>query len=227
MEAILLIDKPKDWTSFDVVGKIRSVLRRSAGKKVKVGHAGTLDPAATGLLIVLIGSATKKQDTFMKLDKTYEVELKLGQVSTTADSEGEISTVSSEKPTMARVTEVLATFNGELEQVPPAFSAIKVNGQRAYKLARAGKEVALKPRRIRIYHLNDTQYDYPFVRFEVRVSSGTYIRSLAQDIGQALGTGAYMSGLRRTSVGTYRIDEAITPESVTEEYLNNLLHLEA
>lgn len=227
MEAILLIDKPKDWTSFDVVGKIRSVLRRSAGKKVKVGHAGTLDPAATGLLIVLIGSATKKQDTFMKLDKTYEVELKLGQVSTTADSEGEISTVSSEKPTMARVTEVLATFNGELEQVPPAFSAIKVNGQRAYKLARAGKEVALKPRRVRIYNMNDTQYDYPFIRFEVRVSSGTYIRSLAQDIGQALGTGAYMSGLRRTSVGTYRIDEAITPESVTEEYLNNLLHLEA
>lgn len=226
MEAILLVNKPKGWTSFDVVGKIRSQLRRATGQKVKVGHAGTLDPAATGLLIVLIGKATKRQDTFMKLDKTYEVELKLGEVSTTADSEGEITVVSAIQPPQEDVALALDSFVGEIQQIPPAFSAIKVDGQRAYKLARAGKDVTLEPRDVTIYRIEEVSYSYPFVRFTAHVSSGTYIRSLAQDIGNKLETGAYMSGLRRTSVGTYTLDEAITPEEVTEDYLKNLLHLE-
>ena len=210
MDDVLLIDKPKGWTSFDVVGKIRSELRNQTGQKVKVGHAGTLDPLATGLLIVLVGAATKKQDEFMKLDKVYEVTMKLGQTSTTGDEEGEKTAVSSRKPDVSEVTEVINSFVGKISQVPPAYSAIKVGGQRAYKLARAGKEVKLEPRQVTINSIEQISYDYPNISFTSNVSSGTYIRSLVADIGEKLGVGAYMTDLRRISIGKYQLTDGFT-----------------
>lgn len=212
LDEVLLVDKPKGWTSFDVVGKIRSQLRSQTGQKVKVGHAGTLDPLATGLLIVLVGKATKRQDDFMKQDKVYEVVMKLGQTSTTADEEGEKTVVSDREPSREEVEQALRQFVGEISQIPPAYSAIKVNGQRAYKLARAGKEVIIEPRDVTIYAIEQIEYEYPSIRFKAKVSSGTYIRSLVTDIGEVLGTGAYMSDLRRTAIGEYHIEQAVLPD---------------
>ncbi len=214
MDEIRLIDKPKGWTSFDVVGKIRSDLRKTTGQKVKVGHAGTLDPLATGLLIVLIGKATKRQDTFMKLDKVYEVQMRLGQTSTTADEEGEKTEVSSHKPDLTEVTETVESFVGTIQQVPPVYSAIKINGQRAYKLARAGKTLEIEPRTVTIHSISHIGYDYPVVSFTTNVSSGTYIRSLVADIGEKLGTGAYITELRRVSVGKFTVSEALLPNEI-------------
>jgi tRNA pseudouridine55 synthase len=210
VNGILLIDKPKNWTSFDVVAKVRGTVRAETGqKKPKVGHAGTLDPLATGLLIVLVGKdATKRQSEFMKLDKEYQVELTLGQTSTTDDDEGEKTQVSDNQPSESEVKEVVNSFVGEIQQVPPIFSAIKVDGKRAYKQARAGKEVKMEPRTVTIYSISDFEYSYPVVRFTAKVSSGTYIRSLARDIGEKLGTGAYMSNLRRTQIGKCSLKDA-------------------
>ncbi|HVI60949.1 MAG TPA: tRNA pseudouridine(55) synthase TruB, partial [Candidatus Saccharimonadales bacterium] len=211
MQGMLLVDKPVGWTSFDAVNYIRKMVARSEGKKpkqVKVGHAGTLDPFATGLLILLIGKEyTKKAAEFSKLDKTYKVTMKLGVTSSTGDPEGEITAVSDTKPTEKALTEALKRFTGEIEQVPPAYSAVKINGQRAYKLARAGKEVIIEPRQVTINRLELVDYSYPEVKLVVDVSSGTYIRSLVEDIGQALGTGAYTTALRRTIVGDFSIEK--------------------
>lgn len=207
-DEIVLVDKPIGWTSFDVVAKIRSNYSKQYGKKVKVGHAGTLDPLATGLLIVLVGRATKKQDQFMKLDKVYEVDITLGQTSSTDDEEGKKKKVSSMQPSTDDVLAALEVFKGEIQQIPPAFSAIKVDGKRAYKLARAGQEVHIKPRQVTIYSITDVVFNYPKLSFTTKVSSGTYIRSLARDIGEKLGTGAYMSGLRRTSIGEYNVQDS-------------------
>lgn len=208
MEEIILVDKPKGWTSFDVVGKIRSNLRKKTGQKIKVGHAGTLDPLATGLLIILVGRATKSQDNFMKKDKVYEVEMKLGENSVTADEEGEKTKVSDYQPEMEEVLKVIRSFVGEISQIPPAYSAIKINGQRAYKLARAGKDVEIEPRKVTIYSVDDIKYEYPIVSFTTKVSSGTYIRSLVTDIGEKLKTGAYMTNLRRTKIGDFSLVDA-------------------
>lgn len=213
LDEVLLVDKPKGWTSFDVVGKIRSQLRSLTGQKVKVGHAGTLDPLATGLLIVLVGKATKRQDDFMKQDKVYEVAMKLGQTSTTADEEGEKTAVSDRELSREEVEQAVRQFVGEISQIPPAYSAIKVNGQRAYKLARAGNEVTIEPRNVTVYAIEQIEYEYPIVTFTAKVSSGTYIRSLVTDIGEVLGTGAYMSDLRRTQIGEFSIVDAVLPEA--------------
>ncbi len=213
MDQVLLVDKPKEWTSFDVVGKVRYMLRQATGQKIKVGHAGTLDPLATGLLIVLVGKATKRQDSYMKQDKVYEVEMKLGQTSTTADEEGEKTIVSDRQPTEEEVSEAVMSFLGVISQVPPAYSAIKIGGQRAYKLARAGKEVKIEPRTVSIHSISELNYTYPIVSFTANVSSGTYIRSLVTDIGDKLATGAYMSNLRRTSIGEYSVSDAVAPEA--------------
>lgn len=219
MNKILLIDKPAGWTSFDVVAKIRNAARAATGnKKIKVGHAGTLDPFATGLLIVLVGDGTKKQDSYMKQDKEYVATLKLGFVSTTGDPEGEIIAYSSSEPANQEVEEALRKFLGEISQVPPIYSAIKIDGKRAYALARAGKEVEMKPRQVKIYDLKIEKYEYPELKIRVRCSSGTYIRTLAEDIGKALGTGAYLTALRRTKIGTYDVADA---KSI-EESLKNL-----
>lgn len=212
MDGILLINKPKGWTSHDVVAKVRGTLRKELDrKKIKVGHAGTLDPQATGLLIILVGSYCKRAQEFLKLDKAYKVEITLGQTSTTDDVEGEKTFVSKEEPSQEQVLEVIKAFEGEIEQVPPQFSAIKVDGKRAYSQARTGKQVDLAPRKVKIHKITDVEYDYPVIKFNVEVSSGTYIRSLARDIGEKLGTGAYMSELERTWIANYKLSDAVSP----------------
>lgn len=210
MDGLLLIDKPAGWTSFDVVAKVRGTIRQETGlKKPKVGHTGTLDPLATGLLVLTVGSYCKRASEFSKLDKTYEVTMKLGETSTTGDEEGEKTHVSDKKPSQEAVEAALKGFIGEIEQVPPIYSAIKVNGQRAYKLARAGKEVELEPRSVTLHSISGVDYSYPAIKFTVKVSSGTYIRSLVADMGSELGTGAFMQNLRRTRVGQFSLDEAL------------------
>lgn len=220
MNQILLIDKPAGWTSFDVVAKIRSVIRASylargekpTKKQLRVGHAGTLDPFATGLLIVLLGDACARSNEFLKLDKVYEATVRLGATSTTGDPEGMITKNGGQRVKKAEITHVLQQLTGEITQVPPAHSAIKINGQRAYKLARAGKPVEMPPRQVTIYNLEMVRYEYPELAIRAHVSSGTYIRTLAEDIGKSLGTGAHCSQLRRTRIGESDIDDALTIE---------------
>lgn len=216
MDGLLLIDKPKGWTSFDVVAKVRGLLRQSGVIKPKVGHTGTLDPMATGLLVLTLGSYCKRAQEFSKLDKTYEVTMKLGETSTTGDEEGKKTKVSDDQPSLTDVKAALQIFVGHIEQTPPIYSAIKVNGQRAYKLARQGKEVALEPRKVVIHSLRLTNYAYPTVSFTAKVSSGTYIRSLVGDIGKQLKTGAYMTDLIRTEVGQFQLNEAKGVDGLTD-----------
>ena len=209
-EELLLIDKPVGMTSFGVVARVRRLLSQRAGGKVKVGHTGTLDPFATGLMILLVGKGTKRSNEFLKLDKVYEAEIVLGATSTTGDPEGEITETANrtDEITKTELEAALVQFTGEIQQVPPAFSAIKINGQRAYKLARKGEEVIMPARTVTVYGLELIEYSYPVVRIRTHVSSGTYIRTLAEDIGQTLGVGAYCRELRRTKVGDYSIEQA-------------------
>lgn len=227
MQGILLVDKPKGWTSFDVVNFVRKIVANAEGKKpknTKVGHTGTLDPLATGLLVLVVGKEyTRRADEFSKMDKTYEVTMKLGETSITGDEEGDKTSVSDTVPTKEAIVAALQQFSGHIMQTPPQFSALKVNGQRAYDLARAGKVVELKPRPVTVYTNELTCYEYPIVTFTSSVSSGTYVRSLVEDIGSALTTGAYMSDLRRTVVGTRSVDDAITTEGMTPELLERKL----
>lgn len=206
----LVIDKPAGMTSFGVVARVRRVLTQQAGKKVKVGHTGTLDPFATGVMILVTGTMCKQAGSFSKLDKTYEATVRLGQVSTTGDPEGDITGVSDHEPTRQEIEQALEGFRGQIEQRPPIFSAIKINGQRAYKLARDGQEVEIPLRTITVYSLEIIDYAYPNLRIRTDVSSGTYIRTLASDIGQVLTTGAYCTQLRRTRVGEYDLSQAKT-----------------
>jgi tRNA pseudouridine55 synthase len=227
MQGLLLVDKPSGWTSFDVVNYVRRMVAGVEGKKpknCKVGHTGTLDPLATGLLVLLVGKEyTRKATELTKLDKTYEVTMKLGAVSSTGDEEGEKTAVSDTIPTEVAVQAALDAFQGQLLQVPPAFSAMKINGQRAYKLARDGKAVELEARPVTIYKNDFVSYDYPYVKFISDVGSGTYIRSLVEDLGKNLGTGAYMSDLRRTRVGKFSIADASVVDSLSQESLPELL----
>jgi tRNA pseudouridine55 synthase len=214
MNGILLVDKPAGWTSFDVVNKVRRLIETSGlnttnKKRFPVGHTGTLDPLATGLLVLMLGTYTKKVPEYTKMDKTYEVTMRLGQTSTTGDEEGEKTDTSDVRPTKEEIHIAMARFEGDIMQTPPAFSAIKINGQRAYKLAREGKAPEMQPRPAHIEHNTLIRYEYPYVYFTSHVSSGTYIRSLVEDIGKTLGTGAYMPALRRTIVGRFRVDDAL------------------
>lgn len=208
MDGILLVDKPAGWTSHDVVAKVRSILKQETGQKVKVGHTGTLDPAATGLLVLVLGSYTKRAGEFSQLDKVYEAEITLGATSTTGDKEGELTITSDKQPEKTAVDAILGRFEGEILQRPHKYSAVKIDGQRAYKAARAGKTVEIESRKVKIYEITDVKYAYPKLSFTCKVSSGTYIRSLAEDIGEALGTGAYLSALKRTKVGSFSLEEA-------------------
>ena len=216
MNGIVLVDKPAGISSFGVVSRVRRQLSQQAGHRVKVGHTGTLDPFATGLLILVVGQYTKRASELLKLDKVYEATLQLGQVSSTGDPEGEITDYSQKVPTLEKVTSTLNQFVGEIEQIPPAYSAIKINGQRAYKLARAGKAVKLEPRKAKIHAIDHVQYVYPSLSFTVHAGSGTYIRTLAEDIGQRLGTGAYLKNLRRTRVGDWTITKAGNIDNITQ-----------
>lgn len=209
-DRIILIDKPAEMTSFGVVARVRRVLTNQAQKKVKVGHTGTLDPFATGLMILVTGKECKNAGHYTKLDKVYEATIQLGQTSTTGDPEGDITPVSDAVPTLEQVQAAAARFTGEVTQRPPIFSAIKINGQRAYKLARDGQEVEIPLRTITIHALEIMEYSYPELKIRTHVSSGTYIRTLASDIGEALGTGAYCTQLRRTAIADYAIADAQT-----------------
>lgn len=227
MQGLLLVDKPAGWTSFDAVNYVRKIVAQSEGKKpkqVKVGHTGTLDPFATGLLVLLIGKEyTRHAAELSKLDKTYEVTLKLGAVSSTGDPEGEITAVEGPVPDEKALQEAVKRFLGEIQQVPPAFSAIKIDGQRAYKLARAGKEVKIEPRKVTINRLDMARYDYPEAQLIADVSSGTYIRSLVEDLGEALGTGAYTTALRRTKVGKFDVSQAVGPKALLPDMIERKL----
>ncbi|HSX29952.1 MAG TPA: tRNA pseudouridine(55) synthase TruB [Candidatus Saccharimonadales bacterium] len=228
MNGILLVDKPVGWTSFDVVNKVRRLIEQSGlnttnKKRFPVGHTGTLDPMATGLLVLMLGSYTKKVPEYTKLDKTYEVTMRLGITSTTGDEEGEKTTVSDNVPTLQEVHMACARFEGDIMQTPPAFSAIKINGQRAYALARKGKIPKLEPRPVRIERIIVSKYEYPLVYFTAHVSSGTYIRSLVEDIGKLVDTGAYMTALRRTRVGQFVIDDAISLEGLDAKQLEQFV----
>ncbi len=208
-DKIILIDKPAGISSFGVVAKIRGKLKAEFGHKVKVGHTGTLDPFATGLLILLSGKMTKKSNEFLKLDKIYEATLRLGYVSTTGDPEGEIQEYPDRNtPNPSILESTIQSFVGKSIQTVPKFSAVKINGQRAYKLAREGKDFETPSREIEIYKIEILEYNYPELKIRCHVSSGTYIRTLAEDIGKKLGTGAYLTELRRIKVGKYSVDDA-------------------
>lgn len=219
---IILLDKPAGITSFGVVARIRRVLTAekkaallAAGDiqervKVKVGHTGTLDPFATGLMILVVGKECKNAQYYTKLDKVYEATIILGEVSTTGDPEGEVTQQSDIAPSRQEIEVVLQNFVGDTLQRPPIFSAIKIDGKRAYKLARDGAQVELPLRPIHIYSLEVVSYEYPQLKIRTHVSSGTYIRSLAVDIGEALGTGAYCSELRRTQIAEWNVTAAQT-----------------
>lgn len=219
MNGLLLIDKPIDWSSFDVVAKVRGTVRAQTGqKRPKVGHCGTLDPKATGLLLIVIGTYCKRAQEFSGLDKSYDATLHLGAYSTTGDREGEKTQQDvTDIPTEDDVRSVLQSFTGPISQVPPAYSAVKVGGKRAYALARAGKPPELKPRAVTIHQNQLLSYDYPWLELRCTVSAGTYIRSLAEDIGSQLGTGAYLQDLRRTSVGPYQLEGAQTVDSLQKD----------
>lgn len=224
MDGILLIDKPAGWTSHDVVAKVRIALKQETGQKIKVGHTGTLDPLATGLLILVIGSYTKRASEFSKLDKAYEARLTLGKISTTGDTEGQITPKADKIPNREEIEQALSQFKGKIQQTPHKFSAVKVGGKRAYHLARQGKEVNLEPRQVTIHKLEVLNYEYPSLSIKTRVSSGTYIRSLAEDIGEKLGVGAYLSGLRRTQIDQFDIGQAIILDRHEANDLNTLIH---
>ena len=207
-DRVILIDKPAGMSSFGAVARVRRKLRDEFGHKVKVGHTGTLDPFATGLLILLSGKCTKKSREFLKLDKVYEASVKLGYISDTGDTEGNIEKKNDREVDLKEIQEVSKRFIGDIEQVPPKFSAIKINGQRAYKMARAGKDFEMPSRKVTIYKIEILEYDYPILKIRCHVSSGTYIRTLAEDIGEALGTGAYCEELRRLKIGEYDVKDA-------------------
>lgn len=209
-QGLWLVDKPYKKSSFWAV----YLLRKLTGIK-KIGHAGTLDPLATGLLLLLVGKEfTRQADSLLKQDKEYSLEITLGETSTTDDLEGERTVISDRHPTREQVELAIAGLTGEILQTPPIYSAMKVGGKRAYKLAREGAEVALTPRPVTVYEWLDISYDYPIITATVRVSSGTYIRSLARDLGQQLRTGAYLSALRRTKIGEYDVRDAVALENI-------------
>ncbi len=210
-DQIILADKPAGISSFGVVARVRRQLSGRAGRKIKVGHTGTLDPFATGLMILVSGTFTRRAGEFSKLDKVYEATIRLGAISSTGDPEGEITEqLVQDIPSEQQVRQTIKTFLGKITQTPPVFSAIKINGQRAYKLARAGQAVEMPSREVEIYSIELLSYEYPHIKIRAHVSSGTYIRTLAQDIGDLLGTGAYVTELRRVKVGQYDIKDAVT-----------------
>lgn len=209
-DGIILIDKPSGMTSFGVVARVRRVLSKASGKKIKVGHTGTLDPFATGLMILVIGNECKNAQHYSKLDKTYQATICLGKISSTGDSEGDIRNISESVPSIDEINTVLERFKGEIEQKPPIFSAIKINGQRAYHLARQGQMIDMPIRTVNIYYLDLIKYEYPYLIIRTKVSSGTYIRTLASDIGNVLNTGAYCTQLRRLEIADWKVEQAKT-----------------
>lgn len=205
---MLLVDKPKGLTSARVVGHIKRKFN------VKVGHTGTLDPLATGLLVVLTGKRTKNASLFLKLDKAYEVKIVLGIKTDTFDLEGRVVEQSSKEVTREELESVLREFHGDILQTPPPFSAKKIDGQKAYQLARKGLPVDIPPSKVSIYSLELKEFQYPRFVLSCEVSSGFYVRSLAHDIGERLGVGATVAEVRRTRVGPYHLKDALTLDQI-------------
>ena len=215
---VAIIDKPYEWTSADVVRKIKFQLRKCGHPKIKIGHAGTLDPLATGILIVCIGRATKRVESLQAEQKEYVAELMLGATTPSGDMEHEVdATYPTEHITREAVKAALQSLTGEREQLPPQYSAKKVQGVRAYEFARAGEEVELKRAKINIYAMELVEYDLPRIKIRVECSKGTYIRSLAFEIGETLNSGAYLTSLRRTRSGDFRVEEAHTLDAFMEK----------
>lgn len=212
---MLLIDKPYSWTSFNVVSKVRWLLKRYTGdKKIKVGHAGTLDPLATGLLVVCVGKATKKVAELTAHSKVYEATFKLGETTPSFDLEKEVdATYPTQHITRELVEGVVAGFVGKQDQIPPIFSAKFVDGKRAYEFARRGIDVDMKPVQIEIFSMEIISFELPLLSVRISCSKGTYIRALARDLGVALNSGAHLVQLRRTHSGSYCVDAAITPQN--------------
>lgn len=215
---VLLINKPLTWTSFDVVNKLRYRL-----KIKKIGHAGTLDPLATGLLIICTGKMTKQIETFMGLEKEYTGTFIIGQTTPSYDLE----TAVTEPVDIAHITPenihaIVKSLTGKISQFPPAHSAIKVGGKRAYKFARQGKEVELQPRDVEVSVFEITKLDLPSIAFRIVCSKGTYIRSLARDLGEGLGVGAYLSQLCRTRIGPYKLEDAVSIDEVNPPHADLL-----
>ncbi len=208
--SFFLIDKPKGWTSFDVVNELRGQLKKTYGvKKLKVGHAGTLDPMATGLLICCSGPMTKRIQEFQEAEKEYLATLHFGYRTASHDADSEVVSEHSTKGIDREAMEkVLSKFQGSVEQVPPAHSAVKIDGKRAYEEARKGKTPHLSPRQVEIHEIGIDRFQMPELSLRIRCSKGTYIRSLARDIGEELNSGAYLNALRRTSIGRYHVDDA-------------------
>jgi tRNA pseudouridine55 synthase len=216
----MLVDKPYDWTSFDVVGRVRWALRKKYGHKFKVGHAGTLDPLATGLLIICSGPFTKKIFEYQDMEKEYEGVFTLGRFRPSFDKETEVTeTFPTEHITDEMLQQAAKTFIGEIEQIPPAHSAIKVDGKRAYLSARSGKEIEMLPRKVVIKSMEVKRLDEVNIAFKVVCEKGTYIRSLARDFGAALGSAAYLDSLVRTRIGTYELKDAIKVDELAEDRL--------
>ncbi|WP_343560078.1 tRNA pseudouridine(55) synthase TruB [Sphingobacterium sp.] len=212
---MLLIDKPLTWTSFDVVGKVRNSLKPL---KLKVGHAGTLDPLATGLLIVCTGKLTKKIDAYQAEDKEYTGTITLGGTTPSYDLETEIDeTFPIDHITEQMIFDAAKTFEGDIQQLPPAHSAIKINGERVYEKARRGEEVEIKSRQVRINSFEIEKIELPNVYFRISCSKGTYIRSLAYDFGKVLHSGSHLSSLRRTKSGDYHVENAWNLEQLIAE----------
>jgi tRNA pseudouridine55 synthase len=207
---ILLIDKPSEWTSHDVVAKTRGILGQP-----RIGHTGTLDPAATGLLVLCAGQATRLVEFMSGHDKDYEGEIRLGVTTETDDAEGEVVESRPVPPfSTLDLVEIKGRFRGEIQQVPPAYSAVKIGGQRAYAMARKGQDVQLEPRTVRIERLELEPIEPNGLRIRISCGAGTYVRSLARDIGAAIGCGAHLASLRRTRVGAFRVEEATTLEDL-------------
>jgi len=220
--AVLLIDKPYGWTSFDVVGKIRVLIRQLTGERnVKVGHAGTLDPLATGLLIICTGKATKQSSALMSENKEYVATLKLGETTPSFDLETEPDAqYPTNHITAELINRTISDMIGKQEQTPPLFSAKYINGKRAYKYARKGVDVELEPVPIEIFNMEVISFETPLLKLKIFCSKGTYIRALARDIGQKLESGAHLVELRRTASGTFNIDQALTINDIEKNFLS-------
>ncbi len=219
MFGILNVNKPAGWTSRDVVNRVQRLVRPA-----KAGHAGTLDPLATGVLVVCVGQATRLISYVQQMPKTYEATFLLGRISPSEDIETEITELpDAPQPALVEIEARLPQFLGTIEQRPPAYSALKVKGQRAYKLAREGQTVELKSRPVEIYELKIDSYQYPELKLTMRCGSGTYVRSLGRDLAESLGTGAVMSALERTAIGEFGVDEGLGIEQLDDELITKNL----
>ena len=216
---ILPVDKPYGWTSSDVVRKLKVLLRRAGHRKIKIGHAGTLDPLATGVLLVCIGKATKQVEALQAEEKEYVAEIELGATTPSYDLEHEIDwRYPYEHISREQVERVLTAMQGEQEQVPPVYSAKQIDGKRAYEYAREGVEVEMKRARITIYETKLLLFEPPRVVASIRCSKGTYIRSIARDLGVELGSGGHLTGLRRTRSGNFRAEECLSVEEIEKSF---------